>query len=245
MIVLPMQPHEDLSWKIQADGRIIWKFDLGLNQPYFPLEDEMHFQALSVALTQFGKEVWPNYQEQTDKAILYQGSGDFSRFFKWTERQEENFNQWKKEKPNTDEAHLRKLFCAEAFVLYFQMLAHRLPDELPLSLILDPAGLGTPAQTHHILSPERFAHFTLEPLHPGASTGICFPPDSICGDEALSRIDRLINELTVPYKPIYEPLLTEQWDGLDDLYVLSGAVTSQGERKLKGFEAAGGNIILY
>lgn len=241
MIVLPMQPHEDLRWDIRPNGRITWKFDLGLNQPYFPLEDEMYFQALSVALTQFTQDVWPRYE--TEKAILYQGSADFSRFFKWTDRQEENFAAWKEGRPKTDEAHLRRLFCAEGFVLYFQMLAHRLPDELPLALILDPTGLGTPAQTHHILSPERFAHFIVEPAQGSAKTGICFPPDSLCGDEAIGRLDRLIAGLEVPYKPIYEPLMTEQWDGLDDMYVLAGAVTPQGERKLRGFQAAGGNIL--
>ncbi len=238
-----MQPHEDLRWDIQPDGRITWKFDLGLNQSYFPLEDEMHFQSLSVALTQFTKDVWPQYEAQTDRAILYQGSADFSIFFKWTERQEANFAEWKQDRPKTDESHLRKLFCAEAFILYFQMLAHRLPDELPLALLLDVTGLGTPAQTHHILSSERFAHFMVEPTQPQANVGICFPPDSLCGDAVLAQIDQVIGELKVPYKAVYETHLTEQWDGLDDLYVLESALTPQGIRKLKGFEAAGGNII--
>jgi hypothetical protein len=46
----------------------------------------------------------------------------------------------------------------------------------------------------------------------------------------------------VSFKPVYESLLTEQWDGLDEIYVLSEALTPQGKRKLLGFEAAGGKV---
>lgn len=234
------RPHDDLSWKIEGEIPL-FEFDLGLADPYFPLEDDLHFQALSSALTHFAKEVWPRYPDS--KAILYRGSADFSRFFRWSEKQENNFQEWRAERPCHDEAHLKRLFCAEAFVTYFQMLAHRLPDELPLTLILDPKDTGTPAQTLHLLSPERFEHFHLETgLSYSSQTGICFPGDALCTPAILEQIDALIAQLP-SFRPVYEPLLTEQWDGLDELYVFSEGISSQGKRKLMGFSAAGGTVM--
>ena len=43
---------------------------------------------------------------------------------------------------------------------------------------------------------------------------------------------------------IEELFLTESWEGVDRLYVLSEATTSQGKRKLLGFCAAGGTVIV-
>lgn len=236
---LSAKPHDDLNWQIEGQPTL-FEFDLGLHEPYFPLEDELHFQALSAALTHFTKTVWPQFPET--KAILYRGPADFSSFFRWSERQEVNYQDWKGERPPNDEAHLKRLFCAEAFVTYFQMLAHRLPDELPLSLVLDEKNTGTLAQTLHLMSPERFEHFTVETGERYESKlGVCFPSDERCSGGILKEIDALLPTLE-SFKPVYEPLLTEQWDGLDEIYVFSEALTPQGERKLKGFIAAGGVV---
>lgn len=236
---LSAKPHDDLQWQIEGTPSV-FEFDLGLHEPYFPLEDELYFNALAAALTHFTKEVWPRFPEA--KAILYRGKADFSPFFKWTESQEANYQVWKEDRPLSDEAHLKRLFCAEAFVTYFQMLAHRLPDELPLSLILDSVNTGTRAEMLHLLSPERFEHFHVESgLHFESNIGVCFPPDSECSREVLIQLEHLMNRLP-SFKPVYEPLLTEQWDGLDEIYVLPHALTARGKRKLMGFEAAGGKV---
>src|SRR5690349_7170690 len=125
IIRLPAQPHETLSW---AEENITWEFDLGLEAPYFPLEDELRFQSLALALTKFTNDVWPRFKDQTEGADLYRGSVDFSTFFSWTETQEANWRAWRADQPDAPEEHLRRLFCAEAFIAYFQMLAHKLPD---------------------------------------------------------------------------------------------------------------------
>lgn len=238
---LPARPHDDLQWTIEG-APSVFEFDLGLNDPYFPLEDEMHFNALAKALSQFTQEVWPRFPNS--KAILYRGSADFSRFFKWTETQEANFAAWKENIAKNSEEHLRKLFCAEAFALYFQMLAHKLPDDLPISLILDTTGVGTPAEIIHLLSTTRFEHFHVETLNYHSNIGICIPPDSHCTTQVLQRLDALIQKMP-SFKPVYETHLTEQWDGLDEIYILPDALTAAGRRKLKGFEAAGGNVISH
>lgn len=234
---LAARPHDSLDWKIEGTPSV-FEFELGLTEPYFPLDDELHFQSLAAALTHFTKEVWPRFPDS--KGILYRGKADFSLFFRWTEAQEENYRIWKGERPAGSEAHLKRLFCAEAFVNYFQMLAHRLPDELPLTLILDPSHTGNLAETLHLLSPERFEHFEVESgFKYESNVGVCFPPDEACTIEVLEELDALMKTLP-SFKPVYEPLLTEQWDGLDEIYVVK--VTERGKRKLLGFEAAGGKV---
>jgi hypothetical protein len=240
MIKLSAKPHDDLNWKIEGTPSV-FEFDLGLHEPYFPIEDELYFNALAAALTQFTKEVWPRFPDS--RAILFRGKADFSTFFRWTESQEANYEAWKENLAPNHESHLKRLFCAEAFVAYFQMLAHRLPDELPLTLIIDPINTGTLAQTLHLLSPERFEHFRIESgFQFDSNIGICFPPDSECSEEIIAELDGLLNRLP-SFKPVYENLLTEQWDGLDEIYVIPKALTQRGKRKLMGFEAAGGRVI--
>lgn len=239
---LPAKPHDDLNWKIEG-APSLFEFDLGLNEPYFPLEDELTFNALAAALTHFTKEVWPRFPES--KAILYRGKADFSSFFRWTETQEANFAIWKEARLVMDEKHLKRLFCAQAFVAYFQMLSHKLPDELPLTLALQVENTGTLAETLHLLSPERFEHFHLESgLHFSSATGVCFPSDEKCNREVLEKLDHLMKRLP-SFKPVYEPLLAEQWDGLDEIYVFPEALTQRGKRQLMGFIAAGGKVKDY
>ncbi len=236
---LAAKPHDDLNWDIEGNPSL-FEFDLGLHEPYFPLEDELHFQSLSAALAHFTKEVWPRFPES--KAILYRGPADFSAFFLWSERQEANFAAWKVERPENDLAHMKRLFCAEAYITYFQMLAHRLPDEMPITLMLDPRDTGTLAQMLQLFSPERFEHFHVETgLHFDSNVGVCLPPDSECSGAVLEKMDALMRELK-SFKPVYETHLTEQWDGLDEIIVFEEALTQQGKRKLKGFEAAGGRV---
>ena len=237
---LRARPEDDLQWKIEGDFEA-FEFDLGLHLPFFPLEDPLYFSNLGAALTHFTETVWPKFPKK--QAILYRGSLDFSQFFAWSETFEKQFKEWKEGMPLSDEAHLKRLFTIEAFVYYFQMLAHKLPDELSLKLIVDPTACGTLAQVHHLLSPERFQHFTIDSgFQHDSPIGICFPPDEECTGEILSKIDLLMERLP-SFRPVYEHLLTEQWDGLDQLYIFPEAVTARGLRKLQGFEAAGGKAI--
>lgn len=234
------RPQDDLNWKIEGTPSV-FEFELGLNAPYFPLEDELYFQAIAAALTHFSQEVWPRFPSA--QALLYRGSADFSKHFLWSERQEANFSQWRSQLPVGEETHLKKIFCLESFIAYFQMLAHRLPDEMPLLLHLEPPSQGTLAEKLHLLSPERYEHFQVERVYT-SNLGVCFPPDSECSPSVLAKIDELLTELP-HFRPVYETLLTEQWDGLDTIYVLPEALTERGRRKLKGFEAAGGEVVYW
>ncbi|MBM3184354.1 MAG: hypothetical protein FJZ64_03510 [Chlamydiae bacterium] len=249
LISLPCHFNDDLQWKkllekISPSTPIIWEFNLGLNAPYFPTEDEMVFSSLRLALSQFTKEIWPLFEKQTSHGILYRGSADFSSFFQWSSQQVENFETWKKERPAANEAHLRRLFCKDGFAHYFQMLSHALPDELPLELCFDLAGCGTRAEKTQLLSKEGFEHFIVRKNEALTSFAICFPSELKCSGYILSKLDTLFETLKIPYRIIEETFLTESWEGVDQIYVLSEAVTSIGKRKLMGFCAAGGTVIV-
>lgn len=224
MIVLPARPSDSLNWFIPPEGDLFFHFDLGLEDTSFPWEDEMHFQALTLALTQFTEQVWPNCNERVKGALLYRGPAPAQ---------------------------------ADTFAYYCQMLAHKLPDELPLWLYLDVSTLSSPIFAHKILSSTRFEHFKLAvkglPSYNGlnwegeqneAPRAICFPEETFWTDSILKQLEILMAAQTAPFRVIHERLLTEEWEGVETLLVLEGAVSSQGERKLKGFHAAGGEICL-
>lgn len=256
-IGLPSQISDDLNWSaqkkqallaVESGKKIFWEFDLGLSSPYFSLEDELLFHSLSLSLTTFTKELWPLFQKNTEGACLYQGSIDFSRFFVWTDKQLLNWNAWKLERPLAKEAHLRRLFCADAFAFYFQMLSHRLPDELPITLILSAQGCGTLAEALQLVSKERFEHFNVElkdvPISKASSIAVCFPEEKLCSQQILEKMDQIFDGLEKPIRVIPEPFLTEYWEEVEYLYVLSEALTQNGKRKLMGFCAAGGTVIV-
>ena len=265
IIRLPCTASDNLNWKSVLEGisgQVFWQFDLGLDAPYFPLEDELHFQSIKLALSLFTKDVWPLYQEQTIGACLYKGSSDFSSFFCWSERLEENWTAWAAERSQTSESHLRRLFCANAFAHYFQMLAHALPDELATYLFFDTRGCGTNAEMLQLVSKERFEHFLVATqgirgwdglvweegkalrTGEGGSFAVCLPEEALCTGPILHKLDCLFDRLLSPFRVIPEPFLTELWEGVDFLYVFSEALSPQGKRKLLGFCAAGGTVIV-
>ena len=250
MIVLPCRPSDSLDWsflKIPLEGPLLWRFDLGLEDPFFPLDDEIRFQSLALSLRKFSSEIWPVYQERTKGAILYQGSIDFSLMFAWTERQLENLRVW--------EGASERLFCADAFVHYFQMLSHNLPDEMAVYLFLDATDVGTLATRHQLLSLERFSYFVLatkglegtgnlswEMAVNRSPQAICLPEEKSLSDSFLQRIQAQMDCMEKPFRVISETFLIEEWEGVDVLYVFRGTLSAQGERKIKGFLATGGEV---
>lgn len=248
-VILPCRSTDDLNWKpilaaVEPLKKIVWEFDLGLDAPYFPLDDELHFSSLKLPLARFKDELWPTYAENTSSAILYRGSADFASFFRWSDAQEENWLAWKASRPAASEAHLRRLFAADAFAHYFQMLAHALPDELPLSLHFNTQGCGTPAEKRQLLSKDRFEHFLIVTEESNSTFAILMPEEELCSSSILAKLDRLFAETERSYRVIEEAFLTESWEGVDYLYVLAEAVTPRGKRKLRGFCAAGGVVIV-
>lgn len=251
-IRLPARKGDPLDWGLplkeasalkERGEKIVWEFDLGLSDPYFPLDDELTFRALCLGLQLFHKEVWPTFQEASDRAILYRGFFDFSLFFRWSERQEENFAEWREGRGLFREEHMRRLFAADAFVAYFQLLAHELPDELPLALEFTGEWTGSEAEKLHLLSLERFEHFLIPREGRENPVALCFPSDLSCSQEVLEKVEALLQKLPRPHRTIPEPFLAQEWEGVDQLYVFPETLTPPGKRMLQGFTSAGGKVL--
>lgn len=251
LIDVPLKEQEDLCFKelqLKASGKkepLCWRLDLGLERPFFPLEDRLVFEALSLGLKQFAQELYKEGNRQ--KAFLYLGSGDLRTHFLWTEKQCEEFSLWQKIRAPLEKEHAERLFCMDAFVSYFQLLAHSLPDSLEIAIEMDLSSCGTLAEKFHLASKERFEYFDLHlkgvEVDPLKQQAICLPKDSSLSEEVLNRLDQLFHQLNPPYRVLSEPLLAESWAGVDQIYVLDGTLGVLGERMLKGFEAAGGEVI--
>jgi hypothetical protein len=92
------------------------------------------------------------------------------------------------------------------------------------------------------------ASFEQTALIEPASVGLYLPKDEMIDSTILAQLDALIAFLqnsNIVFRIVAEEKLTEQWDGLEQLYVVSQAVCAQGKRKLLGFIAAGGTVITY
>lgn len=227
-VELPCQPQHNLDWQrevalaVSANKKILWYFNLGLEDPFFPIEDELRFASLSLALKQFTTLLWPQVQAITLGLALYRG-------------------------PAVD------------FAMYFQMLAHKLPDETPIWLLFEVEPQWTPSAVLQKISQEGFEHFRV------ALKGVKFPQNGYHWDEA--QLNELRIETTTglvfprnatkaaqfdemaALKPggrvVLETALAEQWDELDRLLVLKDSLTPQGTRLLQGFVAAGGEVVYY
>ncbi len=224
-IELPCQPQHDLNWARQllvakeSGRKIVWYFNLGLEDPFFPITDELRFASIALALQQFTKEVWPVFQEQTLALSLYRG-------------------------PIVD------------FVIYFQMLAHKLPDEIPIWLLFEIGQHVSVSEALQKVYLEGFEHFKI------AIKGKALPIDGYRWDEekitshfvesttgavypadvtAASNIHRLLDK--EPVRVVFEAYLSEQWEGLDRLLVMPDSLTVQGKRMVQGFLATGGEVI--
>lgn len=173
----------------------------------------------------------------------------------------QNWEIWREGRLEERELHLRRLFCLDVFSHYFQMLAHKLPDELPLFLAFDAEGLGSIAEKHHLLCRERFEHFQVATKNLPFTNGLiwdgnqilnqnekspralCLPEDVKCSSFILTRLEEGMTRIEKPFRVISEAFLTEDWEGVDVLHVIDGTLSLQGERKIKGFEATGGVVV--
>lgn len=268
-IELSALPEEKIDWKkakesaknALAEGRkIFWEFHLGLSEPFFPIDDEMRFQELSIALKHFSETLYPNFEAATLGAALYRGPLDLSGRFLWSSRQEENFACWKLETAQETPAP----FYLDTYAAYFQLLAHKLPDTLPIYVLFDAAGLKR-ADALLLLTKERFQHFELAAKGVGASSwcigweeansafgwigeekapdlpyeprvGLMMPLN--CEAAEFEKELQAMDAAGIPYRVVTEAFLTEEWDGLEA--VVAGWVSPRGKRMLRGFLASGG-----
>ncbi len=231
--------------------KLLWEIDLGLaGQLHYPIGNAMQHQALGLALDHFRDTLWSEFCQSSLGLVLYRGSADYAPYFPWDEQQRANFEQWRQGRCD-EEGRQKQLFCCNVAVDYLQLLAMRLPDALPLFVILDCSGVTDLLSLSQLLSRERYAPFNLtlencpfaetnEPAN-APKVAVVLPSEQSNFPELRLVMEKL-QRSQVPFRIIPEPFLTTEWDGLDSLYYSERALTPQGRRMLQGFVAAGGTI---
>ena len=228
VVILPARLDQDLDWQLpETDEPILWQMDFGLEAGSVPLDDEAAFRSFGIALDHFVATVWSAYKEKTAGICLYAGRPDAA---------------WLLKDGPAD---------IDAFAEYLHRLASFLPDEAAVCCWFDVGHLTDPGRIAQLLSKERFAHLDLEVegttlfSTPQASVGICLPLIENFTQEIEEELSALILELQkqdISFRLISEAFLTEEWNELETLYVLSKAISPLGKRKLQGFCAAGGVV---
>lgn len=259
-IELSAAPHKKIDWKEAIDSaekaqsrgqKIFWEFHLGLSEPFFPIDDEMRLQELFCPLQYFSDTVYPHFETASLGVGLYRGPLDLKDRFFWSEKQKKNFAGWKEERGQESENH----FCLDTYAAYFQLLAQKVPDSLPIFALFDGTGLSR-VEALSLLSKERFHHFHLAVKGVGALSwclewkeeclvsfeppiGVIFPLD--CDPEEFEELLRSMDHLAGPYRVVNEAFITEEWDGLET--IVSPVLSPRGKRMLKGFLASGGKVV--
>jgi len=175
--------------------RLFWEIDLGLfaGLPQ-PLSDQGQFFALGLALEHFRDHIWKDYKEQSIGLCLYRGSIDFSHVVSSRQDQEKGLQDWIESCFQTIDlfrletgidvatfhemkfdhlyasspvdASLLTLHSADVAAEYLVMLANRLPDEIPLFILLDAETVHNPYLLGQLSSKERFGQ--IQPLIKGS-----------------------------------------------------------------------------
>ena len=261
LIRLPASLKDDLDWSSQKalaheftekGVSILWHLDFGITPESFNPYETAHFFSYTLAIEQFLKIFWPEFQDKTIGLCLYEGSLKFS--LKKTEKISQVFDEFSQDyNEKFAQEDLFELFSINLFSEYLHRLASFLPDNLSPYCILDLSYQKNQAKLAQFLSKRRFEHFQL--IVKGARIpireksfpplGICLPTDEKLTPAAIKQLEGALNHLienNVHFRIISEETLNEEWLELEELLIFPELLTSQGKRMLKGFEAAGGTL---
>lgn len=272
-IDLDGRTQADLDWNVSIqlaqnaidEGKnILWNLTLGLFENLaHPISNHSQFATLSLSIEHFLESVWKNFRSNTLGISIYRGTADFSIRFPWDEIQEENFF-------SASSCKSKALFCRDVGLEYLELLASRLPDDLPVFLFLDASSISSEEKQLELLNPERLSRFHLflkGALFP--STGFGWGSPMVRGYSGIDCVNipeqkeivvgvsvplegpfrclaegvKVLKRKEIPFKIIAEMKLTSEWNGLDYLLFSPEGLTREGKRRLLGFAAAGGTLV--
>ncbi len=217
-ISLDLSRTSSLKWgSVQSDRLILWELKTDLWDLAFP--DEGEIRAFEQAIDHFIDTLFN--PEKSFGVLLYKGGLNFPRDL-------------------------------------VKSIAARLPDEAFPFLALDGSGY-TSEQLLCLLRREELIHFGLiikGGEHPYALPAIGWDqasPFGVYGDaELLPQLEiplalcqPKVGEFTLPSeicRVIPEELLIYEWEGVDEL-IVPQSISSEGQRKVNGFLAAGGKVL--
>ena len=233
VIFLDGKIDSPLEWKLpqELEGPLFWQIDLGLfSELNHPLENPMQLGALALALKYFKERFFERFEEQTCGLSFFRG-------------------------PLSLEERDRAID-------YLELLAEPLPPGLPLFALVDLAGVKEPLEAALLLEGEAWGRvrpaanrsffrtkysWSCEAFFfnewEGVVEGVVLPSPGSCSKERLSPLGGVLSELGERCRILSEAQLTAEWEGLDRLYVQGDLVTPFLKRRLRGFCAAGGEVV--
>jgi len=228
-ICLDASEHASLKWEIDTDySQVLWELDFALDEAV--LNDELRYLALELAVDHFTKSIWPQVEEKTFGVSLYRGP----------------FMESLLDPLKSLASHL-----PESVRPFIFLDTDSIPDPRTYFRSINQAELGYLTPVLKGKWPERYPYAfpALAWNHPNSLLGIfsdtLYPP---LPERRLS-VGVLVPEsgdfpvLEGATRMIPEQILTHEWEGVDQLIVVSSSVNERTQRKLRGFEAAGGEVI--
>lgn len=260
----------DLDWKLQrqaavrfiASGlKILWELDLGLfSHLKQSISDQAQFLAINLSLDHFLNKLWLEFHKHTIGICLYRGSLDFQ-----VELQHDKGLAATYYEQGKSGATVKALYYRDVATEYLNLLVGKLPERLTPVLFLNSQNIQDKILIAQLLDQDKFGKICravtdastlfgfVSREKPGSiqkdhiKVALCLPSTELSSEEVHREIGKTIDQLSaakIPYRIIPEESLTTEWDGIDYLIVIDNGVSLQGKRKLNGFSAAGGTIII-
>ncbi|MCI5052305.1 MAG: tRNA (guanine-N(7)-)-methyltransferase [Simkaniaceae bacterium] len=249
--------------EVQGD---LWHLDLGLDRHLPRMLDTMIFQSYRLGIGHFLETY-----EVPKRIILYDGSLDFVEEMIRTDVDMLAFTDWLKDEfksvdnlrvrtgieteafvdlerqemiVHTMGRQLMRLYCVDVLSNYLHRLSALLPEESEVLVRFDYTGVESESMIEQLLSSDRFAHLKIlgREIIP-SNRAICLPSDEMMSEEIVKQLDEIFYVVRAPYKVIPEGTFNENWHEIDEVIVVSQALSNVGKRMLHGFCAAGGRVL--
>lgn len=239
--------------------QLLWELQLGLfSSLAFPIGDQMQFHSLQLALRHFFATLWQEWSQDSVGVIVWRGEAGVWPQRLWNEEEELSFQDWGKEKGSD-----RSDYILQRQFDYLRRLTEGTEETAPLYVALS---LQVSLQKEiSWLHPARVAPFVLaltpQQLPWGGmhwdreegvfrtyttsqhTLGVCLPPlGTPCDANYLQALSDL-NKNKKSFRLLSEETLLQDLEGLDQILYCLKNITQEGERKLQGFAAAGGELI--
>lgn len=231
---------------LKTNETLSFAFDFDFDPEEFNFKDEITFFSLSIAVGEFIRRVADPFTGKIKRICLYKGKADFSRAILRYQTLYQSFIDWKEENfaHQAINPHLLKLFSIQLMMQYLHQLAAPLPDDIDIFVQIEGLDSLRPSERVELISDEHFSYITLDRAKNNEATiGVVLPQIGQVNYDVLDQILLTLDGQNISYRVIPEKLLTEKWCGIDELIVISRAVSTEGIRMLQGFNAAMGSVI--
>ena len=250
-IVLDASEHSLLRWgeailrakkSIQKGFLILWELQFSLLEG--SLEDEARFLTFHLNIQHFNEIIWIHFRENSLGVALFRGELSL--------QQKESVVDYLKSLAALlmDDVHCFLFFDTSLVfdpTTYFRLVSQEVFGHFHLFLkgpCAESYPFAVPAfGWGHARSSLGFcSHMLMTHLPQSRVThALCLPKEI-----DLKYLHSVIEAFgSIPFRVIHEDVLTHEWDGIDTLIIFPNGQSEKVRRKIRGFIAAGGQIINF